>query len=259
MPKDHKKQELISHQYKNMILHQRKSDGYINATEMCKGCGKDFFSYERLDSTKEYIKVLEAKPLYHGLSLINKLRGGKNSGTFVHPKIAIHLAQWLSPEFADFVTDLVLNWMTIAQTTTYQKPEPTAEYLKIRNEGKAVRKELTDFLIKECGKTAVHAMNITNQIYRGLFGMDSVQIRKTRALPEKCVVREHLGNDELFWVKTMEEKAIDLLRQEKERGDTISSGAVGRTIKTLASMFKDFLATLKSATTLSMLNYQSHQ
>lgn len=36
----------------------------------------------------------------------------KERGTYVHPKVAIHLAQWLSPKFAVFVTEVVFDWMS---------------------------------------------------------------------------------------------------------------------------------------------------
>lgn len=45
--------------------------------------------------------------------LVQSLRGGDASmqGTWVHPQVAINLAQWLSPEFAVKVTQWVMDWM----------------------------------------------------------------------------------------------------------------------------------------------------
>ncbi|WP_419902348.1 KilA-N domain-containing protein [Kiloniella sp.] len=43
-------------------------------------------------------------------------------GTWVHPKVAIHLAQWLSPEFAVQVTNWVFDWMNGGSTAAPQEP-----------------------------------------------------------------------------------------------------------------------------------------
>lgn len=36
----------------------RPSDGYINATQLCKAGNKEFNDYQRLKQTQEYLKVL---------------------------------------------------------------------------------------------------------------------------------------------------------------------------------------------------------
>jgi len=46
--------------------------------------------------------------------LIQSFKGGRaeNQGTWVHPDIAINLAQWLSPKFAVQVSRWVREWMS---------------------------------------------------------------------------------------------------------------------------------------------------
>jgi len=46
------------------------------------------------------------------LELINKNIGGNHTGTCVHPKVAVNLAQWLSPEFAVHVSNWIYDLMT---------------------------------------------------------------------------------------------------------------------------------------------------
>ena len=45
---------------------------------------------------------------------MKKIITGENEirGTWVHPQLAIHLAQYLSPEFAVKVAEWVLDWIT---------------------------------------------------------------------------------------------------------------------------------------------------
>lgn len=114
-----------------MSLIQREEDGYVNATALCKSAGKQFSDYSRMETTKAFISELSAVtgiPVTDsdagndGISsvrgiprtgLIHSRQGGtpQEQGTYVHPKVAIHLAQWLSPKFAVFVTGVIFHWM----------------------------------------------------------------------------------------------------------------------------------------------------
>lgn len=91
-------QNLIFKSNNELSLYQRANDGYINATALCKESGKLIADYLRNDTTKEFLKELETDTLIPITELIQIVRGGTPSfqGTWVHPKVAIHLAQWLS-------------------------------------------------------------------------------------------------------------------------------------------------------------------
>jgi hypothetical protein len=100
----------------NDIIECRKSDGFINATQLCKAGGKNFGHWFRLDSTKQLIRELaiqinnkdnlfdnnhiESNIQNWILDLIDKKIGGNHSSTWIHPDLAIQLAQWISPIFA---------------------------------------------------------------------------------------------------------------------------------------------------------------
>lgn len=76
--------------------------GYVNATQMCKACGKAWADYAKIDSTKTYWEALSADMNLCISALIISIKGGNNKqvqGTWVHPEIAIDLAQWVSVEF----------------------------------------------------------------------------------------------------------------------------------------------------------------
>lgn len=105
---------LIPHKIEGKIIRQRSRDGYINATAMCKAAGREWRRYRRLDSTREYIAALEAATGIRSSELIQTLTGGdpRLQGTWVHPQVAINLAQWLSPEFAVQVSKWVFEWLS---------------------------------------------------------------------------------------------------------------------------------------------------
>lgn len=109
---------LIPHRVQNSVVDQRASDGYINATALCKAAGKQFNDYTRLDGTKAFFDVVSAKtgiPVVKEKQSLIEVRPGApdtGGGSWVHPKIAIHLGQWLSPEFAYQVAEWVEDWMS---------------------------------------------------------------------------------------------------------------------------------------------------
>ena len=53
-------------------------------------------------------------------------------GTWVHPQVAIHLAQWLSPQFAVKVTQWVFDWMNGGGVRS-ELPDHIKRYLVNRN------------------------------------------------------------------------------------------------------------------------------
>jgi hypothetical protein len=79
----------------------RSSDGYINATQMCKAGGKLFKNWKRLDYVEELISELFDEAHICTASIIKYQTGrGSKQGTWIHPDLAVPLAQWLSPKFA---------------------------------------------------------------------------------------------------------------------------------------------------------------
>lgn len=84
----------------NQIIQCRDSDGYVNATQLCKAGGKKFSHWIGLDGTKELISELETNAGIPALNLIDKNIGGNHLGTWIHPDLAIQLAQWICPKFA---------------------------------------------------------------------------------------------------------------------------------------------------------------
>lgn len=106
---------IISHAINTTTVQQRAEDGYIHATAMCKAAGKLFNDYSRLDTTRAYLQALASDTGIPVSQLVVSRRGNTSAfkqGTWVHPKVAIHLAQWLSPEFAVQVSNWVFDWLS---------------------------------------------------------------------------------------------------------------------------------------------------
>lgn len=106
--------DLIPHDYRGEIIGQRAKDGYINATAMCKAAGKAFADYNRSKSANEFLTELSGSMGIPMDQLTVQITTGPNDlrGTWVHPQVAIHLAQWSSARFAVLVSRWVFDWMT---------------------------------------------------------------------------------------------------------------------------------------------------
>lgn len=105
---------LIPHVAEGATIYQRPEDGYINATAMCHAAGKRWNHYSSNETTKAFIAALESEAGIPASKLIQSVSGGepKLQGTWVHPQVAIHLAQWCSPTFAVKVSGWVYDWMS---------------------------------------------------------------------------------------------------------------------------------------------------
>jgi len=80
-------------------------DGWLHATEIAERFGKKSAHWLELDSTKEYIRKLsermaESNVGKSDITLVITRRGNsKASGTWLHPKLAVKFARWLSVDF----------------------------------------------------------------------------------------------------------------------------------------------------------------
>ncbi len=94
------------------IVGQRASDGYFNATAMCRAAGKQWRDYARASGTKPFIDELSSVVRIPHSGLVQQIVGGQPDlqGTWVHPQVAVNLAQWLSPKFAVLVSKWVIEW-----------------------------------------------------------------------------------------------------------------------------------------------------
>lgn len=87
----------------NIQIISRTSDNYINATQLCNAGKKKFNHWYSLDTTKELINELESDTGIPVSQLVDIKKGNTfkfNQGSWVHPDLAIQIAQWISPHFA---------------------------------------------------------------------------------------------------------------------------------------------------------------
>ena len=82
----------------------REEDGYINIGKICASHGKNFQHWLENNQTKSMLKELSSR---YDIQWIETSRSKNRHGTYVHPIIALHVAQWISPQ----TTVNMLGWM----------------------------------------------------------------------------------------------------------------------------------------------------
>jgi hypothetical protein len=117
--------DLVSRSWNDTPISRRASDGYVNATAMCKANGKRWHDYVRYDRSQEYISALAVDLTSAGIPAdpIEAVTSGPNDqrGTWVHPRLAVDLARWISPEFAVWMD----GWF-IDEAQSRNQPAPEA-------------------------------------------------------------------------------------------------------------------------------------
>jgi hypothetical protein len=80
----------------------RVSDGYVNASQLCKAGKKLFNHWNENAKSKAFLEEL-SKSQSHGYPCDSLVKyednGPLNRATWVHPRVAINIAQWISPKF----------------------------------------------------------------------------------------------------------------------------------------------------------------
>lgn len=227
--------------YKELEIAQREGDGYLDATAMCKAHGKEFFEFERLDGVNAFLDKLSENLCRDRVLLIVKTRG-RNGRTWVHPRVAIKLAQWLSQDFEVVVTGWVFDILTTGTATL--KPDPRrrryelqgkpAEFVEARLEGIPARRTFTDVL-KEHGVEGNGYGVCTNAIYRPLLGGTAKELRAARRLPPSAEVRDAMNPTELAKLRLTELLAAERIAADQTSGTDPCADACSEVAEAIAT------------------------
>ena len=111
----------------NDMCIESREDGYINITNLCKAGGKLFGHWNSFEKTKAYLKELSSDIGITISALItHQTYSGSEQKTWVHPYVAINIAQWISPEFDAKITSWIYEVMLsgkidISKTKSFQQ------------------------------------------------------------------------------------------------------------------------------------------
>jgi hypothetical protein len=128
---------LVVRTWNDAPITRRDSDGFADATAMCQACDKRWGNYLQLDTSRAYIQALSDSLGIPADQLILSTTTGPNHlrGTWIHPRLAVDLARWLSPAFAVWMDGWFLE--SIQQSSHHNQsslpfnPEDLTEGVKI--------------------------------------------------------------------------------------------------------------------------------
>lgn len=103
----------------------------INATQMAKPFGKRPSKFLELPSTKRFIGVLDRRSDVQKsvITIRGNFSNNKPQGTWMHEKLALKFAAWLSPDFELWVYDRIQELLLTGSTSIQQRPKTTAEII----------------------------------------------------------------------------------------------------------------------------------
>jgi len=104
-----KNNNIIMHSYHGVnIPFTNNGEIMISATDMIKAFPKkNMGNFLRNAQTKSFIKALQNRYANSHHDILTTKQGGKNQGTWMHRKLALKFAAWLSPEFELWVYDKI--------------------------------------------------------------------------------------------------------------------------------------------------------
>jgi hypothetical protein len=114
---------LVSRSWNGTPISRRTTDGYVNATAMCKANGKQWSKYRESDRCQTYVDALAETSEIRMFDLIES-RQGQGGGTWVHPQVAVDLARWISAPFAVWMDGWFLESIQQAQPTAVESTPP---------------------------------------------------------------------------------------------------------------------------------------
>lgn len=96
------------------------SDGWINATDIASSHGLRLDNWLRNKETEAYIEALARH--FNTSDSRDLIRGqrGRGGGTWLHPKLAVAFARWISPDFAVWA-DLHIDALLRGELTEKQQ------------------------------------------------------------------------------------------------------------------------------------------
>ncbi len=180
--------------------------GYVNATQMCKANGKRLDNYLRNQKAEAFIQETSTVTSLLRERLIIVIQGGDDKniqGTWFHPNIANNLAQWISPKFAAWASQVLTSvlrgdYQALTKEAEIAQIKLQETWTKVRSGSKQAFWSLGDAIKSYLTKHESSANyqrfiypNCQDALNRGLFGKAAKTIREELGVSD--LLRDHYG------------------------------------------------------------------
>lgn len=157
-----------------------KGDVMVNATEMASAFNKQPSDWTKTKSAQEFINSLSAVRKIVGTDLIRVNQGGMVQGTWMHRDVAMEFARWLSPMFAIWCNDRIMELLTRGYTTldTISRKDLARLILESEEEKERLQLHLTvqNEQMSEMGNKIVELTKKTDYLEQILQSKETVTI-----------------------------------------------------------------------------------
>lgn len=190
--------KLIKADFDGHVM-QFNDSGWFNATTAADKFGKDAYEWTRLPSTAEYLSALESKC---GNIPYLETKRGRNGGTWLHPKLAVAFARWLSADFA--------VWCDLQIDKIIHGERESVDWGMLRHASKSSNKvanEILQMVRSEQGKEtkSFHYANEAKLVNYALTGKF------------EAIDRDNLSADDLDMLASLENRNSVLIGRDADR------------------------------------------
>lgn len=223
-----------------IFVDQRVDDGFINGTAMCVAHNKDISDWLKNDDTWELVVALamdlgiQPKNHKNGNSVYTRVsatypslvvvkRGSPNAGggSWLHPDLAIQLAQWCNKPFAIQVSRWIREWLTTGTTPVQADLDQRFVEWQQRYD---IRMYLKDFLRPELMSAVIewaesHGANprtlcarVHDTMNERIQGVKSQQIRLMGGLPIGVLLRDYFEASPLISYSAINKLATNAIQ-----------------------------------------------
>ena len=204
-----------------VIVEQKRADGFINATAMAVAHGKDVENWLKTDETFELVAALARRlniksnsskkrnsdstrvsATYPTLVIVKRGSPELGGGTWIHPKLAISLAQKCNPDFALLVSDWIEEWLTTGKNPIQVDNDEEYRLWQQRYDIRilvkdSLRPELMRLVIQYAEKHSISprtlAASVHDAMNERIQGAKAKELRALGGLPLGAFLRDYFG------------------------------------------------------------------
>lgn len=185
---------IIEKDYLNNTIQFEMINGQLmaNATSMAKVFGKEVKEWVKLPTTIRYIDAISkgGKSTISDNQLVISKKGSPMSGggTWIHQKLILKLAQWLSVEFEIWCDDKIAELLREGSVSLKSKPEKVNVLAKHTNRFTQIEnsKSINSFHYDKGGRDKIREYNQKNCYeHTGKFPNELMEIAKKEGIPSK--------------------------------------------------------------------------
>jgi hypothetical protein len=151
----------------NKTIRQNSINGYISVNDITAGTGKFWSGYKNKKRTKKFIEEVEITTRIPKEKLIT---GKSNRNRWIHPYIAIHFCQWISPKLSVEISRFVYNFISSSFV-----PSEFTQYIQTISDNKKLKLNISSF--KDENEKLKKELNIFKSS-KILFERDNEKLKK---------------------------------------------------------------------------------